>query len=248
VVGDHEMSCGWYGRAVGNVLVLWDIDYTLINAGSSSTQLYGVVFRKLFGRELAGITPMAGRTDRAIVRQTLERAGVSDPQEHVEAFLAELAAQAPGFRALVAERGQVLPGAAASLAALARLGPAHAVQSVLTGNIRPLAEAKLGALGLTVHLDFDIGAYGDHHEIRAELVHLARRNAARDYGQDFAGQAAVVIGDTPLDVAAARAAGARAVAVATGASSVADLAGADAVLADLTDTAAVLTALLGPER
>jgi phosphoglycolate phosphatase len=241
------MDTGTPGPGAATVLVLWDVDFTLINAGGSSTQLYGVVFRKLFGRELPGVTAMAGRTDRAIVRQTLERAGVSDPQEHVEAFLAELAAQAPGFHALVAERGQVLPGAAAALAALARLGPAHAVQSVLTGNIRPLAEAKLGALGLTGHLDFDIGAYGDHHEIRAELVHLARRNAARAYGQDFAGQAAVVIGDTPLDVAAAQAAGARSVGVATGASSAADLAAAhpDAVLADLTDTTAVLTAILG---
>jgi len=243
-------SPGWYGRAVGNVLVLWDIDYTLINAGGSSTQLYGVVFRKLFGRGLSGVTPMAGRTDRAIIRQTLERAGVSDPQEHVEAFLTELAAQAPGFRALVAERGQALPGAAAALAALARLGPAYAVQSVVTGNIRPLAEAKLGALGLTGHLDLDIGAYGDHHEIRAELVHLARRNAARAYRQDFAGEAAVIVGDTPLDVAAAQAAGARSVGVATGASSVADLtaADADAVLPDLTDADAVLTAIFGRTR
>jgi phosphoglycolate phosphatase len=237
-------SLGWYGRAVGNVLVLWDVDYTLINAGGSSTQLYGMVFRQLFGRELDGVVPMAGRTDRAIVLHTLERAGVSDPRQHVEAFLAGLAGQAPGFRALVMKRGHALPGAAA---ALAGLGPAHAVQSVVTGNIRPLAEAKLGALGMTGHLDLDIGAYGDHHENRAELVHLARRNAARAYRQDFAGEAAVIVGDTPLDIAAAQAAGARSVGVATGASSVADLtaAAADAVLPDLTDADAVLTAIFG---
>ncbi len=241
-------SAGWYGRAVGNALVLWDVDYTLINAGGSSTQLYGTVFRELFGRELPRVAPMAGRTDRAIVLDTLARAGVTDPYQHVEAFLAGLADQAPGFRALVVDRGHALPGAAAALATLAGLGPGHAVQSVVTGNIRPIAEAKLGALGMTSHLDLDIGAYGDHHEIRAELVHLARRNAARAYGQDFAGAAAVIIGDTPLDVAAAQAAGARSVGVATGASSAADLAAADAdaVLPDLADTAAVLAAILGP--
>jgi phosphoglycolate phosphatase-like HAD superfamily hydrolase len=145
------------------------------------------------------------------------------------------------------KRGHALPGAAAALAALAGLGPAQAVQSVVTGNIRPLAEAKLGALGMTGHLDLDIGAYGDHHENRAELVHLARRNAARAYRQDFAGEAAVIVGDTPLDIAAAQAAGARSVGVATGASSVADLtaAAADAVLPDLTDADAVLTAIFG---
>jgi phosphoglycolate phosphatase len=232
---------------VGNVLVLWDVDYTLVNAGGSSTQLYGMVFRQLFGRELDGVVPMAGRTDRAIVLHTLERAGVSDPHQHVEAFLAGLAGQAPGFRALVMKRGHALPGAAAALAALAGLGPAQAVQSVVTGNIRPLAEAKLGALGMTGHLDLDIGAYGDHHENRAELVRLARRNAARAYRQDFAGEAAVIVGDTPLDIAAAQAAGARSVGVATGASSVADLtaAAADAVLPDLTDADAVLTAIFG---
>ena len=232
---------------MGNVLVLWDVDYTLINAGGSSTQLYGMVFRQLFGRELDGVVPMAGRTDRAIVLHTLERAGVSDPHQHVEAFLAGLAGQAPGFRALVMKRGHALPGAAAALAALAGLGPAQAVQSVVTGNIRPLAEAKLGALGMTGHLDLDIGAYGDHHENRAELVHLARRNAARAYRQDFAGEATVLIGDTPLDVAAARATGARSVGVATGSSSAADLAAAeaDAVLPDLTDADAVLTAIFG---
>jgi phosphoglycolate phosphatase len=147
----------------------------------------------------------------------------------------------------VAERGRALPGAAAALAALAARRRA-AVQSVLTGNVRPLAEAKLGALGLTGYLDLEIGAYGDHHENRAELVHLARRNAARAHRGDFGGDATVVVGDTPLDVSAAQAAGARAVAVATGTSSAADLAaaGADAVLADLSDTGAVLTAILGP--
>ena len=91
------------------------------------------------------------------------------------------------------------------------------------------------------------GAYGDSHEVRSELVHLARGNAARRYGRDFAGPATVLVGDTPLDVAAARATGARAVAVATGGTSADKLAecGADAVLPDLTDTPAVLSAILG---
>jgi phosphoglycolate phosphatase-like HAD superfamily hydrolase len=121
------------------------------------------------------------------------------------------------------------------------------VQSVLTGNVRQMAEIKLGAVGLDANLDLETGAYGDSHEIRSELVHLARGNAARKYGRGFAGTATVLVGDTPLDVAAARATGARAVAVATGGTSAIQLAesGADAVLPDLTDTAAVLSAILG---
>ena len=121
-------------------------------------------------------------------------------------------------------------------------------QSVLTGNVRPLAEVKLTAVGLRHPLDFCIGAYGEDHEVRTELVHMARRRAAGVYGesgQDFAGVATIVIGDTPLDIEAALAAGARAVGVATGPFSAEDLraAGAHAVLPDLTSTLAVLAAL-----
>jgi phosphoglycolate phosphatase-like HAD superfamily hydrolase len=121
------------------------------------------------------------------------------------------------------------------------------VQSLLTGNIRPMAEIKLAAAGLTRHLDLEVGSYGDLHEIRAELVAPARAAAAAAYGQDFGGTATVLIGDTPLDVAAALATGARAVGVATGHFSTADLAaaGAHAVLPDLTGTAAVVSAILG---
>ena len=122
-------------------------------------------------------------------------------------------------------------------------------QSVLTGNIRSVAEVKLAALGLREWLDLCIGAYGDDHEDRTELVHVARRRAAAVHGRSaaaFGGTATVVIGDTPLDISAALAAGARAVGVATGSHPADDLAmaGADAVLPDLTDTAVVLRALL----
>jgi phosphoglycolate phosphatase-like HAD superfamily hydrolase len=86
------------------------------------------------------------------------------------------------------------------------------------------------------------------HEVRAELVHAARSNAARGYRSDFGGEATVLVGDTPLDVGAALATGARAVGVATGGFSETDLAasGAHAVLPDLADTDRVLAAILGP--
>ena len=113
--------------------------------------------------------------------------------------------------------------------------------------MRVLAQVKLGALGLDRDLDLRIGAYGDAHEIRADLVPLARANATAAYAADFSGSATVLVGDTPLDVEAARVAGARAVAVATGEFPVGALAaaGPDAVLPDLTDTARVLAAILG---
>jgi phosphoglycolate phosphatase len=239
-------------------LVLWDVDHTLINAGGLSHHLYGMVFAELFGRELPEVAPMAGRTDRAIILDTLTRAGIAEPGRHVDAFIRGLTAQAPQFGERVRVKGRVLPGAAEALTALARFSapgaaaggprPGRVVQSVLTGNIRPLAEVKLGALGLTSHLDLDAGAYGDAHEERAELVRLARRAAAAAYREDFSGEATVVVGDTPFDVRAALAGQARAVAVATGEFTAAQLAaaGPDALLPDLADTERVLAAILGP--
>src|ERR1700743_204189 len=174
-------------------LVLWDVDRTLINAGGLSTHLYRLVFAELFGRELPRVAPMAGRTDRAIIVETLTQAGVPDPRDHVPAFIAELPRQAPAYGERVRARGGVLPGVPEALAALAGGGgPAEdrVWQSVLTGNIRPLAEVKLGALGLGDPLDLTIGAYGDIDEVRSELVRVAReRAAAAGFGAAGSGSA-----------------------------------------------------------
>src|ERR1700753_28950 len=144
------------------VLVLWDVDHTLINAGGLSTHLYGIVFAELFGRELPRVSPLPGRTDRAIIVEPLAQAGIADPRAYVPAFIAELTRQAPAFGERVRARGRVLPGVPEVLVELAGDprdaggsgggGAAGAAggrvwQSVLTGNIRPLGEGKLGAPG-----------------------------------------------------------------------------------------------------
>jgi phosphoglycolate phosphatase len=229
---------------VRDLLVLWDVDYTLLYAVGLGNRLYQAVFRDMFGRDLAAVAPKAGRTDRAILLDTLALAGVTEPRAHVDDFLAALARRVAALDGTVQAEVRALPGAAAAVAALAAAG---ARQSVLTGNIRPLAALKLAAAGLREHLDLDVGAYGDVHEVRAELVPVARRAAQAAYGADFEGTATVLIGDTPLDVAAAVATGARAVGVATGSFGAADLvaAGAHAVLPDLTDASLVLAAVTG---
>ena len=235
------------------LLVLWDVDYTLVDSDGVGRELYQIAFREMFGREMPQPGSMSGRTDRAIAIEVLGLAGVAEPRQVVGEFHGRMAAHAAGLADMVRQRSRALPGAAEAVSALAGLGGAAGadpVQSLLTGNIRPLAEIKLGPLGLTDHLDLDVGAYGDADEVRAELVPLARSRAARAYGTGFDGPATVLVGDTPLDVAAALATGARAVGVATGQFTAADLAdsGAHAVLPDLADTGRVLDAILGPSR
>jgi phosphoglycolate phosphatase len=233
---------------VSSFLVLWDVDYTLVDAHGVGRHLYHAAFSQLYGRELpatAAAASMAGRTDHAIALDVLELAGVPDPRGQVGAFEAALARLAPGVTGMVADSAKALPGAHAALNALASVP--GVVQSVLTGNVRQVAEAKLTPLGLASHLDLEVGAYGNEHEIRAELVPLARSRAAAAYGTGFSGEATVLVGDTPLDVAAALATGARAIGVATGQFPASELeaAGASAVLADLTGTAEVIAAVLG---
>jgi phosphoglycolate phosphatase-like HAD superfamily hydrolase len=228
--------------------VLWDVDYTLADTDGVGRRLYQTTLQDLYGLEMPRvIQSMAGRTDTAIALEVLAAAGVSHPAAEVTRFQQAMAVRAPALADLIRERGKALPGAAAVLAALA--GDTYAgrvVQSLLTGNIPALARVKLGGLGLTEHLDLGIGAYGDVSEIRADLVPVAQRNAAARYGIDFAGRATVLVGDTPSDVYAAAANGARSIAVATGSFTIEQLAGAEAdvVLPDLTATAQVVSAIL----
>jgi phosphoglycolate phosphatase len=248
-----------------SLLVLWDVDHTLLDAGGAGIQLIRRAFTEMFGRDFPHTLALAGRTDRAIQLEVLTRSGVPDPQGELPAFQRLVEGLAPQLGGLVRESGRALPGATEALTAVAALaarpdgrgrpdhsGPDHRgplLQSVLTGNMQATAAAKLAALDLDRFLDLRVGAYGDAHEIRADLVPLARARAAAAYGGDFAGRATVLIGDTPLDIEAAQLAGARSIAVASGGFSAAELAaaGADTVLPSLADTAQVLAAIV-PQR
>lgn len=238
---------------MADLLVLWDVDFTLVDATGVGRRLYEIAFAELYGRELPQATNevgMAGRTDRAITLDALARAGVADPPGQFSRFEAALTRLAPRVADLVAATATALPGAQAALAALAGLTGKDVVQSLLTGNVRALAEVKLSPFGLIRHLDLNIGAYGNESEHRADLVHLARKRAAAAYDCDFGGELTVLVGDTPLDVEAALATGARGVGVATGQFTSRELtsAGAHAVLADMADTGEVLAAVLGADH
>jgi phosphoglycolate phosphatase-like HAD superfamily hydrolase len=242
------MDHGKRSRTVqGVTLVLWDVDHTLMETGGVGSEVYASAFQKVTGRPLEQMADVSGRTEPVIFRETLKLHGIEDPGDLFSKFAQE---QARGYAERADEmrrRGRALPGAAEALQALAIRD--DIIQSVLTGNTRPSAEIKLRTFGLDRYLDLEIGAYGTDDDTRASLVNIARQRATSAHGIQFNRETTVLIGDTPNDVVAARDGAARIIAVATGKDSVDDLAaaGAGTVLADLTDTSALLAAIYGDQ-
>jgi phosphoglycolate phosphatase len=230
-------------------LVLWDIDGTLVQAGEVGRDIFTEAFQAVVGRApdqgAARMLAMAGRTDPEIALEFLTAHEIAEGASHLPAFSEALVTALAAKAAVIRERGRALPGAREALVALGRTE--GVVQSVLTGNLQPNALLKLASFELDGHLDFEVGGFGSDHHHRPSLVEVARAKAERRYGTGFPGTATVLVGDTPLDVAAGRAGGARVVAVATGPFSADELraTGADAVLEDLRDTEAAVAAILG---
>ena len=102
--------------------MLWDVDYTLLSASGLGNRLYAAVFKDMFGRDLTTVAPKAGRTDRAILLDTLALAGVAEPRAQVDDFLAALARLVAALDGSVQAEVRALPGAAAAIAALAAAG------------------------------------------------------------------------------------------------------------------------------
>jgi phosphoglycolate phosphatase len=230
-------------RAAERKLVLWDIDLTLIQAGPIGRELYAAAFQQATGHPMRRRADMAGRLDPDIFRDTIAAHDL-DPASHSFPRFAEALAVAYASRSReLREQGRALPGAEAALAALA--GLPGVVQTVLTGNVRAVAMVKLAAFGLDHYVDFEIGAYATDGPVRAHLVGVAQQRASAKHGVSFDAGRTVLVGDTLHDVAAGRQGGALVVAVASGRTTRAELlgAGADVVLTDLTDTAALLEAV-----
>jgi phosphoglycolate phosphatase-like HAD superfamily hydrolase len=222
------------------VLVLFDVDGTLVQTAHAGVRGMNAAFARLYGRDgaLDGI-PIAGRTDRAIVADAFVACGLPWADGELDrlraAYLDELRLEIA--RPTTAPMG-VLPGVPALLDALSARGDVHV--GLLTGNFRGGAAIKLGHFGLW--RDFHVGAFGDDHLDRRALVPVALDEARRAGLGDPGPDRVVVIGDTPLDVDCARAHGARALAVATGSYEMAALieAGADLAVDSLAEGARIV--------
>ena len=212
-------------------LLLFDIDGTLLLSRGGALRAMTRAARPLFGDRFSlEEVDRNGQLDPKIIAMALEWNGVrATPQEleaFREAYLVELEGELDTMRAL--------PGAVELLARLRRTG--GVVLGVVTGNYAGAARMKLPVVGIDPAW-FVANGFGDEAPTRGELVRLAMERAASVAGRPLDGGDVIVIGDTPRDVACARANGCASLAVATGnfTTEALEAAGADAVVPDLTN-------------
>lgn len=221
-------------------LVLFDIDGTLLDTHGAGKRSFARAVEHVFGwQDDLGYIRFAGATDLDVLRQIAERHGHALRDADVDAVFARLPVELEA-----ATRGAALtlfPGVRELVHTLAA-DPRVRV-GLVTGNIESCARIKLACFDLHDH--FVLGAFGHEHADRCDCARLALRRAAAALAPDQRIAAAFLIGDTPSDIAAARAIGATAFAVATGgyAADALRAAGADLVLDTLADTEAVLAAM-----
>lgn len=224
------------GAAGKQVLLLWDVDHTLIENSGVSKAVYARAFQVMTGRAPEVQPGTDGRTDHEIVRNLFTANGAVFRAEDETSYQSALIDAMRELHPRLMRDGFALPGVPEVLEAVSQIP--GIVQSVLTGNIRPNADAKLGLLGGHARvLDLDVGGYGSDDARRPRLVGAAQRKASQKYGVVFGSSSTVLVGDTERDVAAALEGGALIVAVATGVTSQEELrqAGAHVVLPDLAD-------------
>lgn len=200
-------------------LVLFDIDGTLIHTNAVGITAFGKVLETQFNipNGTAGLN-FAGRTDSGLVRELFCRHRIEPNKTNLDRFFD---CYADWLAHLLAERsGEVCPGVWKIIHELQAV-PQPPIMGLLTGNIRLGAEIKLRHFNLWD--TFVTGAFGDDHEDRNEIAAIAQARGSRVIGERLSGDEILVIGDTPLDIACARAIGAKILAVATGGFTVADL-------------------------
>ncbi|HZW10909.1 MAG TPA: HAD hydrolase-like protein [Phycisphaerales bacterium] len=229
------------------MLILFDIDATLI-----TTKGVGIAAMIDAGRRLHGPgfhaegIEFAGRLDPLILRDMLCANGLACS---TEAMIAMRHAYRDALVRRLAPGGvaRSLPGVLELLASLGTLDD-RVTLGLLTGNFSETGSLKLQAAGIDPQ-GFPVRVWGDEspHEppAREHLPGIAIERVAQRWGRPCRGEEVVVIGDTPHDIACARAHGCRVLAVATGKFSAAELAHADRVVPDLSDVEGVQRWLTG---
>ena len=219
---------------MSDLLALFDLDGTLfLTHDRLNGRAFAATLNEVYGLDVAadaiGNVEHRGLTSMRIARNVLRAAGLADPtiDERLDRWCAAFAVR---YLELLAEADtsgwEARPGAAEGLARLQAEGVRLAL---VTGNPEPMARARLQRLGLERFFPPGQGAFGCEAEQRGALLELARERAG-----DWPAAATAQIGDTPEDVATAKAAGLRSIAVSSDRTrDRAELAGADEIVDDM---------------
>jgi phosphoglycolate phosphatase len=223
------------------VLLLFDVDGTLlIRAHVEHRLALAEAVREVWGAEDPGAPAIvaAGRTDFEIAREICLLGDVSAARfdDGRDAFQAACA-RAYDRLAPADLRDRHAPHVAAVLADLAQRPGVRL--SLVTGNLEAVARMKLDRAGLGRYFPGGQGGFGSDAEDRSELPAIARRRAG-DGERPYPKARTVVVGDTPNDIACARADGVRCIGVTTGPYDADDLHRADAVIAGLDELAPMI--------
>lgn len=230
-------------------LVLFDIDGTiLLTDGAGRRAIQRALLEEAGTAGPIDRHRFDGKTDPQIVRELLNLAGhpAGNDTARVAAVCERYVLRLEAELSKPSQATRVMAGVPELLEALHQPERERRVLvGLLTGNVAHGARLKLQSARIDPDR-FKVGAFGSDAADRPALPAIARARAEALVGRSIAGDSVVIIGDTPDDVACARPIGARTVAVATGAYDVTALraAGATHVFQDLSDTAAVLAAVL----
>lgn len=193
-------------------LVLFDIDGTLIHTSGAGEKAFALVFANFFGvSDGTEKLKFAGRTDVAILREFFVHNAIEPSPENLEQFFEAYVFMLDHM--LQSLPGGVHPGVWKWLNDLRTL-PHPPTVGLLTGNIRLGAEIKLRRFDIWDQ--FATGAFADDSSERNEIAAIAKQRGEALIGEPLRGEEVLIIGDTPLDIACARAIGAKVIAVGTG--------------------------------
>jgi phosphoglycolate phosphatase len=219
------------GAPGARVAILFDIDGTLLITGGAGASSWRLAFDELYGEPAdIGAFTDAGMTDPEVGRRTFIAVLGREPGRREFARLLERRLHYLHQTVTESSEYRVLPGVDALLAKLMDDG---VMLGLVTGNVEAAAHIKLHRGRLNRFFSF--GGYGSDASDRGELTRIALRRAALVYGESVEHDQAMSVGDTPLDVTGAHAAGIQCVGVASHHYTVDQLreAGADYVQASL---------------